>query len=64
MKHLPNTITLLRILLSTVLIFLIDQPIMFFLIYFSAGITDMLDGFIARRFQVMSEFGARLDSIC
>ena len=35
----------------------------FWAIYVIAGTTDMLDGFLARRWGVESKFGARLDSL-
>ena len=35
----------------------------FWVIYVIAGTTDMLDGFLARRWGVESEFGARMDSL-
>ena len=35
----------------------------FFLVYALAGLTDMLDGYVARRTNSESELGARLDSI-
>ena len=35
----------------------------FWVLYLIAGITDILDGFLARRWDVESKFGARLDSL-
>ena len=35
----------------------------FWVLYVIAGSTDMLDGFLARRWGVESKFGARLDSL-
>ena len=35
----------------------------FWTLYVTAGTTDMLDGFLARRWGVESKFGARLDSL-
>ncbi len=35
----------------------------FWTLYVIAGFTDMLDGFLARRWGVESQFGARLDSL-
>ena len=35
----------------------------FLVLYVIAGTTDMLDGFLARRWGVESKFGARLDSL-
>lgn len=60
---LPNIITFLRICGSVSLIFIEPLTVAFFVIYTLAGISDVLDGFIARRFNVISEFGTKLDSI-
>lgn len=62
MKQLPNIMTLSRIFLSIVLLFLIRQPSLFFVVYFLAGLTDLLDGYVARRYHLQSALGARLDS--
>ena len=35
----------------------------FWVLYVIAGTTDMLDGYLARRWGVVSKFGARLDSL-
>ena len=35
----------------------------FWVLYAIAGMTDMLDGFLARRWGVESQFGAKLDSL-
>ena len=35
----------------------------FWVLYLIAGLTDMLDGFLARRWGVESKFGTRLDSL-
>ena len=35
----------------------------FWVLYLIAGLTDMLDGFLARQWGVESKFGARLDSL-
>lgn len=60
---LPNIITFFRICGSVSLIFIEPLTVAFFVIYTLAGISDVLDGFIARRFNVISEFGTKLDSI-
>jgi len=64
-RNIPNIITLLRIVLALSLIF-IHPPLgtPFFIIYCIAGVTDMLDGFLARRISGgSSKLGAELDSI-
>ena len=54
-----NLITGSRIVLSVALLFC---PV-FFVLYIVAGITDMIDGAVARRTGTVSAFGARLDTV-
>ena len=61
-KNIPNFITMLRILGTICLFFVEPFTVAFFVIYSLAGITDVLDGFVARRLKATSEFGAKLDS--
>ena len=61
-KNLPNIITALRIIGTICLLFLEPFSYIFFVIYTLAGITDILDGFVARITHTSSEFGAKLDS--
>ena len=58
-----NALTIFRIVLSFALLVPRALSPAFFALYVAAGVTDMLDGFIARRTNTESEFGARLDSI-
>lgn len=65
MKHtinLPNTLTALRILGTVCLLFFPTKSLWFILIYTLAGLTDVLDGYIARKTGQSTEFGAKLDS--
>lgn len=61
----PNLLTLIRIFLTPYLIWLLlDNRIKHALVvFFVAGITDGLDGFIARMFQQKSKLGAYLDPL-
>ena len=52
-----------RIVLCLPLLIVDAMTIPFWVIYLIAGLTDMLDGFLARRWGVESKFGARLDSL-
>ncbi len=63
--NLPNIITLARILLVPVTIWLIvsDAFLLAFLAFLVAGISDAVDGFIAKRFNLETELGAYLDPI-
>lgn len=54
---------MLRILLSITLLLLLRQPLAFVVVYFLCGISDVLDGFLARHFKVETALGARLDSL-
>lgn len=58
---LPNIITLLRAPLA--LLFIIDNNYMRLVVILLAMITDSIDGFIARKYQMNSKFGAILDPI-
>ena len=61
-KYLPNAITLLRLIFSPALLLLEPFSNRFLLLYALLGLSDILDGFLARRWNVSSRFGARLDS--
>ena len=62
-KNLPNYITCLRILGTLFLFFTESLSVAFFVTYLFTGVTDALDGWLARKMNVVSEFGAKLDSI-
>ena len=61
-KYIANIITGSRILSSVYLLFCPVFSISFYIIYIFTGITDMVDGTIARKTNSISEFGARLDT--
>lgn len=61
--NIPNLITGLRMMLSFILLFLDFRSLAFISIYLLCGITDILDGFTARKMHCQSSFGAMLDSI-
>ena len=58
-----NTITLFRIAAGIVLLFCPVFSPAFYVFYIAAGLSDMLDGFAARKTDTVSELGARLDAI-
>ncbi len=58
-----NTITFFRIAASIVLLFCPVFSPAFYALYIAAGLSDMLDGFVARRTDTVSKLGARLDTI-
>ena len=58
-----NTITFFRIAAGIVLLFCPAFSPAFYVFYIVAGVSDMLDGFVARKTNTASRFGARLDTI-
>jgi len=62
--NLPNTITLLRLLATPLLVWLAwhEREQGFLWLLFACLISDVLDGFLARHLQLQSELGSRLDS--
>lgn len=65
LRFLPNFITISRILLSFLFIpfFLKKDFALSLIIFFIASITDFFDGYIARKFEITSKFGAMIDPV-
>lgn len=66
--NIPNMLTIFRFLLIPVFIafFFSDMEsnlFYSFIVFFVAGITDVLDGFIARRFNMITDLGKLLDPL-
>jgi cardiolipin synthase len=61
----PNIITLGRILLVPVIIWAITsgQMTIAFALFVAAGVSDAIDGFLAKRFGMTTEMGALLDPL-
>ena len=62
MKYIPNILSLLRLLLVIPLAILPLFGLPFTIVYVIAILTDLLDGPIARKFNITSQLGATLDS--
>ena len=62
-KNLANIITMMRVVLSLPL--LLSEPLSpsFYILYCLCGLSDMVDGFVARRTNSESRFGERIDSL-
>ena len=58
-----NTISLFRIAAGIVLLFCPAFSPAFYVFYIAAGLSDMLDGFVARKTDTVSKLGAKLDTI-
>ncbi len=61
--NVPNCITSLRIIGTFIMIFTTIFSREFYIVYTICGVTDVLDGFVARITKKTTEFGAKLDSV-
>ena len=62
-KYIANIITDSRIIFSLSLVFIPLSSAWFYIFYFLCGLTDMIDGAIARKTGTASKFGAKLDTV-
>ena len=62
MKNIANYLSISRAIMSIILAISETFSFPFYIIYIYCGISDMLDGFIARKSKNESKIGARLDS--
>lgn len=68
LTNLPNLLTLVRILAVPVLVWLLSSPstdttVLAFGIFFVATMTDILDGWLARRYGLITPLGKLLDPL-
>lgn len=63
MKSIANYISIARIFLALTLFFVKPLSIVFFEIYLLCGISDVLDGYIARKTNTVSKLGDNTDSV-
>ena len=64
-KHIPNILTIIRFLLIPVIVYFIftGQYLLAFVFFTISGITDVADGFIARKFNLVSNFLKLMDPL-
>ena len=62
-KYIANIVTASRAVFSLPLLCIPLSSAWFYVIYLFCGLTDMVDGTIARRMGAVSAFGARLDTV-
>lgn len=64
-KHIPNALTILRfILIPFIIVYIVqDKYIEAFIFLTISGLTDVLDGIIARKFNFITNFGKLIDPL-
>lgn len=64
-KHIPNALTILRfILIPFIVVYIVQDKYLEAFIYLTiSGITDILDGTIARKFNFITNFGKLIDPL-
>lgn len=62
-KDLANIITISRFICSLVLLFTVPFSLFFWVLYGYCGVSDFVDGLIAKIMKQQSDLGAKLDSI-
>ena len=63
MKNIANYISISRIIMAMVLLLSKTFSKTFYIIYIYCGLSDILDGFLARKYKITSKFGAKIDSV-
>ena len=68
MKYVPNALTITRLFLVPIFAYIFFAPfennhIYALVIFLAAGLTDLLDGYLARKFDVVSKVGIVLDPL-
>lgn len=64
-KHVPNILTIIRFLLIPVIILFAfqDNYVVTIIVLTISGLTDILDGYIARKFNFITDFGKLMDPL-
>jgi len=64
-KHVPNILTIIRFILIPIILYFVltGQYIAAFIMLTISGITDILDGIIARKFNCITNFGKLIDPL-
>ena len=62
-KYIANIITSSRAIFSLPILFIPMSSVWFYILYLFCGLTDMIDGAIAKKTGAISQFGASLDTV-
>ena len=64
-KNIPNILTILRFILIPIILYFIFKGnyLLGFIFFTISGVTDILDGAIARKFNLITNFGKLMDPL-
>lgn len=62
-KQVPNLLSLLRLVSCGLFLIIGQNTALFIMLVALIGLTDLLDGYLARKYECQSDLGAQLDSI-
>ena len=62
-KSMADFLTIFRIVCSIALLFCPVLSVPFYIVYIIAGMTDIFDGFVARKTKTVTDFGSKLDTV-
>ena len=64
-KNIPNIVTSIRLIMAVLapITLLYNEYLLSLIFYLVGGISDALDGFLARKLNAYSEFGKKLDGL-
>lgn len=65
LKFVPNILTIIRFLMIPIILYSVfnGEYLIAFILFTISGITDIADGFIARKFNLVSNFGKLMDPL-
>ena len=65
LKNIPNALTIVRFILIPLIVYFVltGQYIAAFIVLTISGLTDVLDGCIARKFNFITNFGKLIDPL-
>lgn len=66
LKNIPNILSVIRIILVFVFVavfFALESPVWALIVFLTAGATDVVDGYLARRFNWITNLGKILDPL-